>query len=111
MRSILVPSNNVRASQPEGFEQVLRRAAAYRWRERFKSQVSKGEFTMGYDQIGEAAGAVWQALAKEGPLTFASLMEEVNLPQSVFFMAIGWLSREQKLQFEPANGDYLVRLT
>jgi hypothetical protein len=43
-------------------------------------------------------------------LTFAAIMEEVNVPQSVFFMAIGWLSREEKLQFEPANGDYLVRL-
>jgi hypothetical protein len=37
-------------------------------------------------------------------------MEEVNAPQSLFFMAIGWLSREDKLQFEPNGGDYVVRL-
>jgi hypothetical protein len=110
VRSILVPLNNVRASQPEGIEKLHRRAAAYRWRERLGSQAPKGEFAMSYDQIGEAAGAVWEALAKQGPLTFAALMEEINVPQSIFFMAIGWLSREQKLQFEPANGDYLVLL-
>jgi hypothetical protein len=37
-------------------------------------------------------------------------MEEVNAPQSLFFMAIGWLSREEKLRFESADGDYIVRL-
>jgi hypothetical protein len=37
-------------------------------------------------------------------------METVNVPQSLFFMAIGWLSREEKLRFESAGGDYLVRL-
>ena len=37
-------------------------------------------------------------------------MEEVDAPQSIFFMAVGWLSREDKLQIEPANGDYLISL-
>lgn len=65
---------------------------------------------MGHDQIGETAGVVWRALSKEGPLTFAALMEEVNVPESLFFMAVGWLSREEKLAFEPEGGDYLVSL-
>jgi hypothetical protein len=97
-------------SQPEIFDRLLRRAAAHCWLERFKSQTSKGAFAMSYDQIGETAGAVWETLSKEGPLSFAALMEEVNAPQSLFFMAIGWLSREEKLHFESANGDYVVRL-
>src|SRR5271170_4051448 len=90
-------------SQPEVFERLLRRAAAHCWRERFKSHASKGAISVSQSQIGETAGAIWATLAKDGPLTFAALMEEVNVPQSVFFMAIGWLSREQKLQFEPSN--------
>lgn len=64
---------------------------------------------VGSEQIGETAGAVWQTLSKEGPLTFAALMEEVNAPQSLF-MAIGWLSREHKIKIEPANGDYIIAL-
>lgn len=60
--------------------------------------------------IGETAGTIWETLSREGPLSFAALMEKVNAPQSIFFMAIGWLSREEKLQFEQANGDYLIRL-
>lgn len=65
---------------------------------------------MSQHRIGETAGTIWETLSQQGPLTFAALMEEVNAPQSLFFMAIGWLSREEKLQFEQANGDYLIRL-
>jgi hypothetical protein len=101
---------NVGPSQSEAFERLLRRAAAHCRLERSKQQIGEGATTVGYEQIGETAGAVWQTLYKRGPLTFAALMEEVNAPQSLFFMAIGWLSREEKLKIEPADGDYLVEL-
>jgi hypothetical protein len=109
--SILDSLATANPSQPEIFDRLLRRAAAHCWLERFKSQTSKGAFTLTYDRIGETAGTVWETLEKEGPLTFAALMEEVNAPQSLFFMAIGWLSREDKLRFEPNDGDYVVSLT
>ncbi|HEY6442589.1 MAG TPA: winged helix-turn-helix domain-containing protein [Candidatus Acidoferrales bacterium] len=38
----------------------------------------------------------------------ASLMTSVMV-SLMTTMAIGWLSREEKLQFEQANGDYLIR--
>ena len=65
---------------------------------------------MGYSQIGETAGNLWRVLESQGPQTMAALMEEIDAPQSLFFMAIGWLSREDKVRFEPADGDYLVSL-
>lgn len=101
---------NVSAAQPEHFDRLLRRAAARCWLERFKRENSKGTNAVGYNQIGKAAGNVWKALNERGPLTLAELMEEVNAPQSLFFMAIGWLSREEKVRFEPAGGDYLISL-
>lgn len=60
--------------------------------------------------IGETAGFIWQTLSRQGPLNFSVLMEEVPGPQSVFFMAIGWLAREDKVTFEYADGDYAVSL-
>ncbi|HTR49048.1 MAG TPA: winged helix-turn-helix domain-containing protein [Verrucomicrobiae bacterium] len=110
MGAILGSLANTIPSQPDVFDRLLRRAAAHCWLERFKQQASKGAFTVGYAQIGETAGAIWHVLSKEGPLPFAALMEEVNVPQSLFFMAIGWLSREDKVSFESADGDYVVRL-
>jgi hypothetical protein len=109
MTSILLALSVIRPEQPEHFERLLRRAAAYCWLERFKSQASKGAFPVSYMQIGETAGAVWNTLS-EGPQTLAALMEEIDAPQSLFFMAIGWLLREGKLAFESANGDYVVSL-
>lgn len=110
MSAILNSLTNAPPSHPELFDRLLRRAAAHCWLERFKQQSSKRGLTVGNSQIGETAGAIWQTLSKEGPLTFAALMEEVNAPQSLFFMAIGWLSREEKVQFESAGGDYIVSL-
>jgi Winged helix-turn-helix domain (DUF2582) len=110
MNSILSSLGDPSPPRPEVFDRLLRRAAAYCWLERFKIQAAKGACTVSHTQIGETAGAIWDTLAKDGPLTFAALMEEVNAPQSLFFMAIGWLSREEKLHFEPSNGDYIVRL-
>jgi len=97
-------------TKPEVFDRLLRKAATSCWLERFKKEGAKGARNVNQHGIGETAGRLWETLSKEGPLSFAALMEEVNAPQSLFFMAIGWLSREEKLQFEQANGDYLIRL-
>ena len=110
MNSVLIPLASPSASQLESLDLLLRRATAYCWLHGPTRRAAKGAVTVSYDQIGETAGAVWEVLSKDGPLTFAALMETVNVPQSLFFMAIGWLSREEKLQFESAGGDYVVRL-
>ena len=110
MTPILASLAAARTAQPEQFERLLRRAAALCWLERFRRETSKGDHDVGYNKIGEAAGNIWRTLEERGPQTFAALMEEVNAPQSLFFMAIGWLSREEKVRFEPAGGDYLIAL-
>lgn len=98
------------AALVEEFEALLHRAAAsYRLAE-LTTHNTGGARTMAYDQIGETAGTIWQTLAEEGPRTLGGLMEKVNAPESLFFMAVGWLSREGKLEFEPAGGDYTIWL-
>ncbi len=110
MNSIITSLASLKPSQAEQFDRLLRRAAAYCWLIRFRTQASKGATRVTQTTIGDTAGTIWESLSKEGPLTFAALMEEISVPQSVFFMAVGWLSREDELRFEQANGDYLVRL-
>ena len=111
MTSIVNSLATANPARPEIFDRLLRKAAAHCWLERFKSQTAKGAFTLETHQIGDTAGAVWEALSTHGPQSFAALMEEVNAPQSLFFMAIGWLSRENKLSFAPDGGDYIVSLS
>jgi Winged helix-turn-helix domain (DUF2582) len=110
MTAILASLASLTPAQTALFDRLLRRAAAHCWLERFKHESLKGDPAVGYNQIGETAGNVWKALESQGPQTLAALMEEVNAPQSLFFMAIGWLSREDKVRFESADGDYLVTL-
>ncbi len=47
---------------------------------------------------------------RRGPTTLASLIEAAGVPESLFFMAVGWLARENKITIEPCHGDYEIRL-
>lgn len=51
-------------------------------------------------QIGEAAGLVWHALNENGPLSPAKLCKMVDAPRDTVMQAIGWLAREDKVDFE-----------
>lgn len=92
------------------FEALLHKAAASHRQADMAQRKPRGAWMMAYDEIGETAGTIWSTLAQDGPRTLGVLMEEVRVPDSLFFMAVGWLSREGKLEFEPTNGDYTVRL-
>jgi hypothetical protein len=56
--------------------------------------------TIGVEQIGEAAGLVWQALSRNGRLSFTKLFKEVDAPRDLILQAIGWLAREDKVEIE-----------
>jgi hypothetical protein len=49
--------------------------------------------------IGHAAGEVWVYLNGGEPRTIADIKKSVNAPADVVVAAIGWLAREDKLQF------------
>ncbi|QDU87512.1 hypothetical protein Pla175_08740 [Pirellulimonas nuda] len=52
------------------------------------------------EQIGDAAGHVWGALADQGPLTLAALKQACPVSAELVLAAVGWLAREDKLAFE-----------
>jgi hypothetical protein len=54
-------------------------------------------------EIGHVAGDVWGALSQKGPLTLAGIKKEVQAPGDVVMAAIGWLAREDKLDFTVAG--------
>jgi hypothetical protein len=51
------------------------------------------------DTIGEAAGEIWELLKEEGKLSLSAVARKTKRPQSMVYMAIGWLAREDKLVF------------
>ena len=52
------------------------------------------------EEIGQAAGAVWNALAQSGEVTLAELRKKTGLSVDHLNRAIGWLARDDKLQAE-----------
>jgi Winged helix-turn-helix domain (DUF2582) len=105
------PSDNVSPLSLEPFERLLRRAALNFRLIDLKARAQRaGNSHLDLAPIGEAAGILWQILLDDGPSRFSNLMDEVNVPESVFFMAVGWLAREGKIEFEPDGGDYRIRL-
>ncbi len=52
----------------------------------------------GVQAIGEAAGQVWSVLKRQGKASLSAVEREVDAPQGLTHMAIGWLAREGKIE-------------
>jgi hypothetical protein len=71
--------------------------------------VGKGERDM-INEIGEAAGAIWIALNEKGEMAMARLKSETNLATNMLNMGLGWLAREDKVQFSGSGKSLKVSL-
>lgn len=65
------------------------------------------------EQVGKTAGQVWKYLGKNGRTTFNTLQNEFSgkVDNSLIYQAIGWLAREDKINFMPDNKETYVALT
>jgi hypothetical protein len=52
------------------------------------------------DRIGEIAGEVYNVLEEEGKSSLSAVSDSVSAPRSRVNMAIGWLAREDNLEFD-----------
>ncbi len=51
------------------------------------------------DKIGLAAGDIWRKLKKEGETSLTLLNKKTGLPVNIFYMGLGWLTREDKINY------------
>ena len=49
--------------------------------------------------IDSAAGTIWRYLNEHGEVTLSKLKQGTNLSDQLLFTGIGWLAREEKLNF------------
>jgi hypothetical protein len=54
---------------------------------------------LGAEQIGVTAGSVWLYLSDKGETSLATLKKEVEGSADLVLAAVGWLAREEKLDF------------
>lgn len=62
------------------------------------------------DRIGEVAGEVWDVLEEEGESSVSAIVKSLDAPRSRVHMAVGWLAREDKLEFIDKGRGNAVRL-
>jgi hypothetical protein len=66
--------------------------------------------SLGIEQVGETAGAVWRVLAEKGPLSASKLVKEVDAPRDLVMQALGWLAREDKISIDGESRGRTVSL-
>ncbi len=55
---------------------------------------------MSNEEIGGAAGKIWKYLDKNGEASVSKITKETGLGKTEVQRAIGWLAKEDKLNFE-----------
>ena len=60
--------------------------------------------------IGHAAGEIWGLLSSNGAQTLAAIKKSVDAPSDVVLAAIGWLAREDKLDFTTSGRTVRISL-
>jgi predicted transcriptional regulator len=65
----------------------------------YAATVDERERCRMFHTIGETAGEIWKLLDQEGPLSITAIAGKVKQAQSLVYMGIGWLAREDKLVF------------
>ena len=58
------------------------------------------------EEFGYSAGKVWKELSTHGPLNEKDLLKNTRLSKNNVYAAIGWLARENKIQYE--NNMYIL---
>ncbi len=62
------------------------------------------------DNIGIAAGKIWEYLDKNGPTSVSKVTKETEISRNEVQRAIGWLAKEDKLNFEMEGRTELLSL-
>jgi Winged helix-turn-helix domain (DUF2582) len=93
------PSTAAKTEQPKVARDVEPEPAAVR---------SPGVFSS--PEIGHVAGDVWGLLVRDGSLTVAAIKKSIDAPPDLVLAAIGWLAREDKLDFSTQGRSVKVSL-
>ena len=63
------------------------------------------------EQIGQTAGAIWKVLQTKDKLALSQVPKAINEKESLAFQAVGWLAREDKIEFRTEGKTTYVTLT
>ena len=62
------------------------------------------------ETIGETAGQIWEYLESNGEVSLSKMRKDLDLAGNFTEMGLGWLSREDKLEYTQKAKSVTVRL-
>ena len=62
------------------------------------------------EKIGETAGQIWDLLKKKGEVNMAEVPRLLKEKSTVVYQAIGWLARENKIEYRTADAKIFISL-
>jgi hypothetical protein len=62
------------------------------------------------EQVGLLAGKIWNFLNASGEVPVLVLKTKLGVPNSLLYLALGWLLREEKIYIKREMRDYRVGL-
>lgn len=65
---------------------------------------------MNKDSIGTNAGIIWRIMDNHRSWSYAELKEKSGLSDNDLYAAIGWLARENKIEFDNDSKEHRVYL-
>lgn len=61
-------------------------------------------------EIGTTAGHIWQYLDQHGTVTALKIKSALGISNSLLYLALGWLSREEKIEMVPHDHTFRISL-
>jgi hypothetical protein len=62
------------------------------------------------DKIGFSAGLIWQFLSEHGESSPIKIKSNLGLSNTLLYLALGWLARENKVNIERLDHSYKISL-
>jgi hypothetical protein len=62
-------------------------------------------------EISNTAGKVWETLGKKGEVSIAQLPRTLKEKSTIVYQSLGWLARENKVEYRSKGGKTMVSLT
>ena len=60
--------------------------------------------------IGTTAGQIWEYLVINGSVTALKMKSVLGIPNSLLYLALGWLAREDKIEIVETGHTYKITL-
>lgn len=61
--------------------------------------------------IGETAGKIWDMLKASGEMNITAVIKKAGVESSLAYQALGWLAREDKIEYKMEKGKTFIRLS